>query len=63
MEHSPPPFFKRGPTPLVRLLLCSLLSVALLISDARYQYLGAVRQIIAVVAYPLQRIEMGRAHV
>lgn len=55
MEHSPPPFFKRGPTPLVRLLLCSLLSAALLISDARYQYLDVIRQAIAIVAYPLQR--------
>ncbi len=55
MEHSPPPFFKRGPTPLVRLLLCSLLSVALLISDARYQYLDGIRQIVAIVVYPLQR--------
>jgi len=56
MEHSPPPFFKRGPTPLVRLLLCSALSVALLISDARYQYLDGIRQAVAIVAYPLQRV-------
>lgn len=55
MEHSPPPFFKRGPTPLVRLLLCSLLSVALLISDARYRYLDGIRQIVAIAVYPLQR--------
>jgi len=55
MEHSPPPFFKRGPTPLVRLLLCSLLSVALLISDARYHYLDGIRQAVAIAAYPLQR--------
>ena len=56
MEHSPPPFFKRGPTPLVRLLLCSLLSVALLISDARYRYLEGIRQVVSVVVYPLQRL-------
>ena len=56
MEHSPPPFFKRGPTPLVRLLLCSLLSVALLISDARYRYLDGVRQAVSIVVYPLQRL-------
>ena len=55
MEHSPPPFFKHGPTPLVRLLLCSLLSAALLISDARYQYLDGMRWAVAIVAYPLQR--------
>ena len=56
MEHSPPQFFKRGPPPLVRLLLCSLLSIALLISDARYGYLEGMRKIISVVVYPLQRL-------
>lgn len=63
MEHSPPPFFKRGPTPLVRLLLCSALSVALLIADARYQYLDGVRQAVAIVAYPLQRVAAAPAAV
>lgn len=56
MEYAPPPLFNRGPTPLVRLLLCSLLSVGLLVADARYQYLGPVRQGVAVVMYPLQRL-------
>jgi rod shape-determining protein MreC len=56
MEHSPPPFFKRGPTALVRLLLCALLSVALLISDARYRYLDSIRQVVSIVVYPLQRL-------
>jgi len=56
MEHTPPPFFKRGPTPLVRLVLCSLLSVALLISDARYRYLDGIRQVVSVIVYPLQRL-------
>lgn len=56
MEHTPPPFFKRGPAPLTRLLLCSLLSVALLISDVRYQYLSGIRQAVAVIIYPLQRL-------
>ncbi len=56
MEYTPPPLFNRGPTPLVRLFLCSLLSVGLLVADARYQYLNAVRQVVAVVVYPLQRL-------
>ena len=56
MEHSPPPFFKRGPTPLVRLVLCVLVSVALLISDARYRYLDGIRQVVSVIVYPLQRL-------
>jgi rod shape-determining protein MreC len=56
MEHSPPPFFKRGPTPLVRLLLCSLLSIALLIADSRYGYLEGIRKVVSVIVYPLQRL-------
>jgi len=56
MEYTPPPLFNRGPTPFVRLLLCSLLSVGLLVADARYQYLDGIRQVVAVVVYPLQRL-------
>ena len=56
MEYSPPPFFKRGPAPLTRLFLCFLLSVTLLISDARYKYLDGIRQVIAVVLYPFERL-------
>ncbi len=56
MEHAPPPFFKRGPAPLVRLLLCSLLSIALLISDARYKYLDGMRQVVAIIIYPFERL-------
>jgi rod shape-determining protein MreC len=56
MEHTPPQFFKRGPAPLVRLSLCFLLSVALLISDARYKYLDGIRQVVAAVIYPFQRL-------
>lgn len=56
MEYTAPPFFKRGPAPLVRLLLCFLLSAALLIADARYKYLDEIRQAIAIVLYPLQRL-------
>jgi len=56
MEYTPPPLFNRGPTPLVRLLLCSLLSIGLLVADARFQYLDNIRQVVAVVVYPLQRL-------
>jgi rod shape-determining protein MreC len=38
------------------LLLCSLLSIALLISDARYGYLEGMRQAVSVIIYPLQRL-------
>lgn len=56
MEHTPPPFFRTGPTPLARLLLFSLLSLALLIGDARFKYLETLRRIAAVVVYPLQLV-------
>ena len=56
MEHSPPPFFKHGPTPLFRLLLCSVMSLVLLASDAHFKYLGGIRQVVAVIVYPLQRV-------
>jgi rod shape-determining protein MreC len=56
MEHTPPPFFKRGPAPLTRLLLCSLLSVALLVADARYHYLDGIRHTVGIIIYPLQRL-------
>ena len=56
MDYTPPPPFNRGPTPFVRLLLCALLSIGLLIADARLDYLDGIRQVVAVVVYPLQRL-------
>src|SRR3954464_23611 len=56
MEHSPPPFFKRGPAPLVRLFFFASLSLALLIVDARFRYAERLRSTLALVAYPLQKL-------
>lgn len=56
MEHTPPPLFRTGPTPLARLMIFALLSVSLLIADARFNYLSTLRQIAAVIVYPLQRL-------
>jgi len=58
MEYQAPPFFKTGPTPLARLLILAALSLALLVSDARFHYLAPVRQVAAVILYPLQRIAL-----
>ncbi len=55
MEHSPPPFFKRGPAPLVRLFFFASLSLALLVIDARFRYAEGLRAWLALAAYPLQR--------
>ncbi len=56
MEHTPPPFFKTGPSALARLLFFSMLSLVILITDARFKHLEVVRQFVSVAIYPLQRI-------
>jgi rod shape-determining protein MreC len=56
MEHSPPPFFKRGPTALARLVFFALLSIALLVADARFRYLETLRAGVATAIHPLQRV-------
>src|SRR6185503_12936918 len=55
MDHTPPPFFKRGPAPLVRLFFFASLSLALLVVDARFRYVDGLRSWLALAAYPLQR--------
>jgi rod shape-determining protein MreC len=56
MEYSPPPFFKRGPSLLTRFTFFSALSLILLVSDARFSYLTSLRQVVAVMVYPLQQL-------
>lgn len=56
MEQSPPPFFKRGPAPLVRLAFFASLSLALLVLDARFRYTEGLRSVLALVVYPLQSL-------
>jgi rod shape-determining protein MreC len=55
MDHTPPPFFKRGPAPLVRLFFFASLSLALLVIDARFRYAEGLRSWLALAAYPMQR--------
>jgi len=55
VEHSPPPFFVRGPAPLVRLAFFASLSLALLVLDARFGYAEGVRSVLALAAYPIQQ--------
>lgn len=54
--HSPPPFFKRGPAPLVRLLFFVSLALVLLVADLRFHTLEIARLGIATVLWPIQRI-------
>jgi len=53
--HSPPPFFKRGPAPLVRLAFFVALSLFLLVTDLRFQTLEPTRMAIATLLWPLQK--------
>src|SRR5262245_25346087 len=56
MEHSPPQFFHRGPAPLARLTFFGLLSILLMVLDARFRYAEPLRQAIAIAVYPIQQI-------
>jgi rod shape-determining protein MreC len=58
MEYQPPPFFNRGPAPLVRLVFFVSVAILLMVLDARFRYAESVRQVVALAAYPLQRIAM-----
>lgn len=56
MDHQPPPFFKRGPTPLARLFFYAALSLALVFVDLRFRTLELVRQGVSLVIHPVQRL-------
>ena len=58
MEYQPPPFFNRGPAPLVRVTFFVSFAILLMVLDARFRYGENVRQVVALVAYPLQRAAM-----
>lgn len=58
MEHHPPPFFNRGPAPLTRLTFFVSLAILLMVLDARFRYVENVRQVVALAAYPIQRVAM-----
>jgi rod shape-determining protein MreC len=54
MEHQPPPFFKTGPAPLVRLTLFILLSTLLMVLDSHFHYLEVLRLGVTTVLHPIQ---------
>jgi rod shape-determining protein MreC len=58
MSYQPPPFFSRGPAPLVRLGFFVSLAVLLMVLDVRFRYAESVRGVLAVLAYPLQRVAL-----
>jgi len=54
MDYQPPPFFSRGPAPLVRLGFFISLAFLLMVLDARFRYAESIRQTVALLAYPMQ---------
>ena len=49
-------FFNRGPSPAVRLVFFSVLSLLLLFIDARFRYLESTRSALSVLVSPIQRL-------
>ena len=58
MDTNPPPFFNRGPAPLVRLSFFAILSAFLMVLDARFGWAEPLREVLALAAYPLQRVAL-----
>ncbi|CAG0987126.1 Cell shape-determining protein MreC [Burkholderiales bacterium] len=54
--HEPPPFFRRGPSPLARFAFFGLLSLVLLVTDSRFAYLEAMRGFVGSALLPLQSV-------
>ncbi len=57
-EHGTLRLFKRGPSVDVRLFLLLVISLALLVVDARSTLLAPVREALAVAIYPFQRVAL-----
>src|SRR5689334_18322924 len=58
MDYQPPPFFSRGPAPLARLGFFVSLAVLLMVLDARFRYAESIREALALLVYPLQRVAL-----
>ena len=56
INHAPPPFFKQGPAPLALLTFYIAVSLAIFVFDLRFKSLELLRQSIALVVDPVQRV-------
>jgi len=56
--HTPPPFFKRGPAPLARLVFFITLAVLIMVADLRFQVIEPARMAVAALLWPLQKAVM-----
>lgn len=55
-QQQAPAFFARGPSPFARLMFFSVLSLALMATDSRLQYLSSLRQNLIAFVHPLQML-------
>jgi rod shape-determining protein MreC len=56
MDSQSQPFFVRGPSAGARLLFFVVVSLALMVIDARFSYLKRIRETLTTAVYPLQRL-------
>jgi len=56
INHAPPPFFKQGPAPLALLIFYIAISLALFVVDLRFRSLELLRQSVALIIDPVQRV-------
>src|SRR5574343_36999 len=56
IDHAPPPFFKRGPAPLALLTFYIAVSLAIFVVDLRFKSLELLRQSVALIVDPVQRV-------
>ncbi|MFM2344058.1 MAG: Rod shape-determining protein MreC [Pseudomonadota bacterium] len=49
------PFFTKGSSPLVKFVLCALISLSLMIIDHKFDFLSYIRNYVASVMYPTQQ--------
>ena len=56
MDSSPPPFFRQGPSANARVFFFTVLSITLMVADARFDALSGLRQGIGNALYPMQRV-------
>ena len=58
LDRNPPPFFKQGPSALSKLMVCSALSLFLMVADLRFHVGQPLRAAVGAVLYPVQWVAL-----
>ncbi len=56
LDRTPPPFFRQGPSALTKLVFFSSLALFLMVADTRFKVVTPLREGLAVVLLPVQRV-------